>query len=651
MQPEDVSTNNLHLQVEKIMNLVKFQRINYDVDYVVIEPIPKKYKDYVRNTAIQKIPDFINIFNNYQTHTILPGNKLNHASTNYKAVLNDGFKLSVSAEATLRHCLLFGAGVYFSEGSAPDIDNSVILSVEPKRKLTLLKVNYNDKIFEKMFRSDILSECGVREVISSAVLLFKNYDGIYIDQASSDVPNHVLIFLPNETLTHPVLASKNIQDVKVQKMDLNKLLNTKTYAYENMSIVENNAIFSMKSKIIDVVKGGDITTTDVSLIEYRPNDTQTNSIDRAFEEAKNGRNVYLTVFGDFRYAGGGFSRIKDDGSMPKTQEEQVFIRTNLCKIYNDNDKIIHRDDHQEIERCRQYMNTLGYTFNKERDFFFSVEMMKRLLNGDVFLINDVYLIRDSYGKLLINADKPINIIYVAAPMYQKKMAFNKPNGVVDNTRLQPDHIHTFNINRKIQIYNRIIKNIFNAKLETTNNVLMFGALGFGVYLENKQHPFMGLTDAKLIDMIKNTYIDIILSNIYKTTFDKIYNIVPSGIINLYKRPLSSAMVDGNLELSSTNTFLIVNTKIGRINIIFNRTGFSNTELNNIKNNISGKIFMLELLSGNPPYFTYNDSNQLYNFIRSSVNKGMLPKHVQPNTLTIYNTHGTNVPQYVFIYFN
>ena len=100
--------------------------------------------------------------------------------------------------------------------------------------------------------------------------------------------NRIRLLLEDET---PKINASNISN--------------QTYIYENIQIVNNNSFLRKNNKMIGLKPTGVKKKSQVNNIEFNTRDINKNSIDIAFREANKGKNVYLLVFGDFRYVGGG----------------------------------------------------------------------------------------------------------------------------------------------------------------------------------------------------------------------------------------------------------------------------------------------------------------------------------------------------------
>lgn len=300
-----------------------------------------------------------------------------------------------------------------------------------------------------------------------------------------------------------------------------------TYIYQNIQIVNKNNYLRKNNEMIELKTTDNKRKSHVKNITYDKSNIMTNSIDIAFKEANLGKDVYLLVFGDFRYPGGGVTLYSEKG-MPKTQEEQIFIRTNACKIYRGNDNVMFNNKDQYfgdiMQELKQKVEGYGYWINdKERHFFFNRHAFRFLTGGGVYLIKDIYMLRDANGNLIDNPmkNKPINLLYAVAPMYIKPHS----GKAITFTDEEGNNLNTYG-QAKVERYKQTVNNIFSFALPNSKKkkVLIFGKFGMGVYIENDRHKLMGLSNRNNIEYVKGEYNNYIQQNINNTVYNTVYNV-------------------------------------------------------------------------------------------------------------------------------
>jgi len=331
-----------------------------------------------------------------------------------------------------------------------------------------------------------------------------------INISTMDVPIGVPSSVPSSvplTLHPPIITPVNIKQG--------------TYMDENIVIVNKNEYLRQNNGMPELELTTQKKKSTFVDLRYNKSNIRTNYIDRAFAESTGGKNVYLLVYGDFRYVGGGVCDITND-HMPKTQEEQIFIRTNACKIYGGNeDKIFDNRNNDELLKLEKGMNEYGYRLNKGRQYLFKHDIFKKLTGGTVYLIKDVYMLRDKDGKLIddFKKYKPINLIYAVAPMYIKPTIIN---GRLFTDEESSNKLNIFGL-EKIKRYQTTVDNIMSVKLpdSTKPNVLMLGKFGMGVYVINSKSTHMGLKHEKNQRDVIGEYKKHI-DNIKMTVYDEIF---------------------------------------------------------------------------------------------------------------------------------
>lgn len=314
-------------------------------------------------------------------------------------------------------------------------------------------------------------------------------------------------------------------------------IHSNTWIYDNIKVMNNNPYLRDNYKMIEMNTTQYKKKSKIIPIKYDKDEAKTNkdvnAIDIAFREANNGNDVYLLVYGDFRYPGGGVTTTENN-YMPTTQEEQIFIRTNACKIFNDTTKIFNKYDRKEFNDLKEHIGQWGYLVNNTRHYFFKKDIMTQLTSGNVYLIKDVYMIRDSHGNLVNPSHyKPINLLYAVAPMYIRR---HEIYGKEFSDEDKYGKLKKFATD-KIVRYKTTVNNIFSLDLPTkqNKNILMFGNFGMGVYLnpygsklrESDSKPsngIMGLFNKPNIIYVIDEYIKYINAQIHNTVYDTIYNI-------------------------------------------------------------------------------------------------------------------------------
>lgn len=274
-----------------------------------------------------------------------------------------------------------------------------------------------------------------------------------------------------------------------------------------------------------------------SMGNFDPNRPETDMVNFAFNQAKLGKNVYMVVNGDPRYVGGFFSQGSNDtrgkfrvGNMPSTQEEQVFIRTTAFYLYfNELGKKINRTNYQSLQSFLQSYLKDSYpnivVSSSTSQYIFNNDISKSLIDGNIYIIKNVRLIRDLKGNLLKpdeqNKYPPINLIYATAPIFS----------------IYLDRANTTDpiIQQMISKYQSVINHIFNANIETSeNNVLVFSGLGKGVFLQkpSDRSTTTGLstnieiynpTNNQLIDWDNDYYFNNVLNKYIKLDINRRYN--------------------------------------------------------------------------------------------------------------------------------
>lgn len=316
-----------------------------------------------------------------------------------------------------------------------------------------------------------------------------------------------------------------------------------TWMHENIVTINKNDNLRKNNQMEKLhTTKTNLKKTNVMQMTYDFKNPITNSIDLAFQLANESKdnNIYLLVFGDFRYVGGSAAGTPKTRGIPGTQEEQIFIRTNVCKIYHgNNDIIFNKYDGKSFKDLQIKLGEYGFWVNPTRQYFYKESASNYLVQGGVYLIRDVYMIRAANGDPVSNPDtnNPINLIYAVAPMYFKRHRLTNWGEAVhpkhknatgieftDEQFIRNKHRLNKHGLGKIEQYKKTVQNIFSLQLPTpNNNILMFGSFGMGVYVSRKGSS-MGLEYNENINYVMDEYKKYINDNIHNTVYDIIYNI-------------------------------------------------------------------------------------------------------------------------------
>jgi phenolic acid decarboxylase len=366
--------------------------------------------------------------------------------------------------------------------------------------------------------------------------------------------------------------NKDLQDIFIQ-------LNEEGFLYKNIDEVFNIYYYTDKEKYdklivsdpeqlkrvdektlkkIDydnIIFPDDFITVEEgqSLTEQQKEDNkQRDMVQVAFSNINNDNNeVYLVVYGDPRYPGGGY--INSD-HIPKSQEEQVFIYTSLSLLSLDNDytkncaKVYEKVF--EIKTKRYDENNINVScYSKPKTglylMLFEPKMCEKLFNGKIYLIQgNIHKIRnhDETQTVIENPErgKKINIIYACAPLYHDGM---NTNGEYDEEKIE----------KNLKQYKDTVMDILQTNFggnEKKKKILLFGNFGMGVFLE-KGGPKSGSgftkqdktrNNTNIIRYIKALYTKFIVDTIKDngTVFDQIYLFNMEG-----KYDLSNKTIDDN----------------------------------------------------------------------------------------------------------
>ncbi len=327
---------------------------------------------------------------------------------------------------------------------------------------------------------------------------------------------------------------KSISNEPISNEYFNKIgIDNNTYISKNIErIVKTPALMNnyeiIKCKTIKGTK-----THELTIEKYNKTKLLTNMITRAFNETNDYNDVYLVVYGDFRYFGGGVTTIPTYESMPTTQEEQIFIRTNVAKSFYDNKEYLFKKGEIDFDNNFNELNNVlinpGYWLNNERHIFFNQTTSNFLRYGNILLIKDIYQMRDRLGNTHETPNKKINLLYVVAPMYIHKTQYSEKTD--EDIKGDECELNKYG-NQKIETYKTTINNILNVELSDNNKkkVLIVGDIGVGVYLDGqkkktktkKKTTAMGLTNINCIKYVREKYSEYLENKIKeKTSFDKI----------------------------------------------------------------------------------------------------------------------------------
>lgn len=297
----------------------------------------------------------------------------------------------------------------------------------------------------------------------------------------------------------------------------NYAIENNNYAIENRNIIKNCLNLSGNIYIPQI-----LSTTKKPIVKYI---SHSNMIDDAFKIP----NSTLNIYGDYRYPGGKYYASTKNEPMPPTQEEQIFIRTDISRLVENSKYICDRKFYGcNINSAHGDHKTYPYLWNGliiKSDYNVSYKFQKESL---IMMMDNVHILRDKDGRLYdsVHPENKIKCAYAVAPL-------------VDIWDLR-------NMDEIFEQYRKTIHNLFHS---SNGGVLLTGGLGMGFYItkninisninELKERIFHRISVKSLRDevmklrsdqakintivtFIKNKYKEIIKSELANSTYDEIH---------------------------------------------------------------------------------------------------------------------------------
>jgi len=192
--------------------------------------------------------------------------------------------------------------------------------------------------------------------------------------------------------------------------------------------------------------------------------------------------VYLHVFSDNRYCGGGYEWVDNDSNTNSCpQEEQILCRTDVSRRLFQKDICDKYEEFPNLESLRRLwkknninkINTYKYR-SEVKDWILNVynpNLIEHLSNGGAYSVSNVSLIRNGFyqdnRKLKkiydIDINNRINLVFSSAPQVKEYIPTNY-----------------------FSDYRKVIRNTSRIKLPNSfsKKVLITGPFGMGHYLKN-----------------------------------------------------------------------------------------------------------------------------------------------------------------------